>query len=221
MIAPNMATMLCFITTDLSISRELAQAALHSAVEQSFNRITVDGHQSPSDTVILMANGRAGNARLGSADPASEEFADAVLYVCSKLAEEIVRDAEGATKFIRVRVSGAPTVNEALLVARAIADSPLVKTAAAGEDPNWGRIVTAAGNSGVKLEPDKLTLHIGKEVAYTRGLPSGVSKERLRAQMKPAEILFWLDLGLGEHKATVCTCDLTCEYVRINAEYTT
>lgn len=221
MIAPNMATMLCFLTTDLCVSRELADEALRAAVDESFNRITVDGHRSPSDTVVLLANGEAGNSRLARGRKKSEEFADAVLYACTRLAEEIVRDAEGATKFIEVRVTGARTVKQAETVAREIADSPLVKTAANGEDPNWGRIVTAAGNSGVKLDPNKLVLHIGKEVAYEHGLPSDVPKQRLSEEMKSPELLFWLDLGQGKKKASVWTCDFSCDYVKINAEYTT
>jgi len=221
MIAPNMATMLCFLTTDLCVSKELADAVLRAAVNESFNRITVDGHPSPNDTVVLLANGQAGNARLARGRKKSEEFADAVLYASNRLAEEIVRNAEGATKFIEVRVTGARTTQQAETIARAIANSPLVKAAANGEDPNWGRIVTAAGNSGVKLNPAKLVLHIGKEVAYRRGTPADVPKERLREEMRSSDLLFWLEVGQGRAKASVWTCDLSCEYVKINAEYTT
>jgi len=221
MIAPNMATMLCFLTTDLCVSKELADAVLRAAVNESFNRITVDGHPSPNDTVVLLANGQAGNARLARGRKKSEEFADAVLYASNRLAEEIVRNAEGATKFIEVRVTGARTTQQAETIARAIANSPLVKAAANGEDPNWGRIVTAAGTSGVKLNPAKLVLHIGKEVAYRRGTPADVPKERLREEMRSSDLLFWLEVGQGRAKASVWTCDLSCEYVKINAEYTT
>lgn len=221
MIAPNMATMLCFLTTDLCVSKELAAKALRAAVDESFNRITVDGHPSPSDTVVLLANGQAGNPQLARGRKKSEEFTDAVLYACSGLAEQIVRDGEGATKLIEVRVTGARTTGQAETVAREIANSPLVKTAANGEDPNWGRIITAAGNSGVKIDPNRLVLRIGREVAFDHGAPSGVPKERVREEMKGSDLLFWLDLGQGRSKASIWTCDLSSEYVKINAEYTT
>jgi len=220
MIAPNMATMLCFLTTDVSLSSALLHACLNNAVESSFNRITIDGHMSTNDTVAIMANGASGVALT----PDSQElqtFQEGLHYVTGYLSKAIVKDGEGATKFIRIDVAGARSLNDATRIARSIADSPLVKTAINGCDPNWGRIVSAAGYAGVKLDESTTNLYINDILIFAKGMPAQCDLSKLGASMGNTDIHIRLELGLGDCKDTVWTCDLSHEYVTINAEYHT
>jgi len=223
MIAPNMATMLVFVVTDCAIAAGPLRSALRQAVSDSFNRISVDQHTSPSDTVLTLASGLAGNRTITTAagrDHAA--FARALTGLCRDLAYQIVRDGEGATRVFRVRVRGARTVADADRIGRAIVDSPLVKTAVHGGDPNWGRVVTAAGYSGAAIRPERMSLAIGGVPVYARGTPVEVrAARRLATIMRASEITFTLDVGLGRASAEWLGCDLSREYVAINADYTT
>jgi len=221
MIAPNMATMLCFITTDAAVTRPALERALRDAVEQSFNRITVDGHTSTNDTVVILANGAAGNAIIEEGTQAFAAFCEVVDLACLSLAKMMVRDGEGATKVIKIEVTGAQEREHATTAARAIANSPLVKTAVNGCDPNWGRIISAAGYSGCPLDEAKVRLWIGGILAFDRGLPSNASKGELEEQMQADEVHLKLDLGMGGEADTFWTCDFSEEYVKINAAYHT
>ena len=220
MIAPNLATMLCFITTDAAIPAPLLDECLRKSAEASFNRITIDGHTSTNDTVAIMANGASGI----SIPPNGSEvkiFQQGLDYVASYLAKAIVRDGEGATKFIQIDVVGARSRADAVRIARSIADSPLVKTAINGEDPNWGRIVSAAGYAGIKLNESKTNLYINDILIFSKGMPTQDNLDVISASMKAKDINLRLELGLGDSADTVWTCDLSHEYVTINAEYHT
>ena len=218
MIAPDMATMLAYVFTDADISRPDLQSALSEVVDTTFNAITVDGDTSTSDTVLLAATGRAGVTVASDED--LRAFRGALHGVMLDLAHQIVRDGEGATKFIEVRVTGATDDADARRVAGAIANSPLVKTAAAGEDPNWGRIVMAVGKSGARADRDRLTIRLGDVLVAENGwVATGYREEDGAAYMKRPEIVIAVDLGLGNVAATMWTCDLTARYVEINADY--
>ena len=223
MIHPNMATMLSFITTDAAIDSLILKQALSQAVELSFNMITVDGDTSTNDMVAVIANGEAGNETVTATDSQSyQEFYTALKTVCTELAQLIVRDGEGATKFLEINVTGAVSFAEAKCAAMAIAKSPLVKTAFFGQDPNWGRILCAAGYSGAQSQPDKTSLVIGGLTIVVDGQGAvGFDTEKLKAVMAAKDIVVTLDLGLGTAAATVWTCDFSYEYVKINGEYTT
>lgn len=237
MIAPNLATMLVFITTDAAISPAMLKRALRLATAASFNRISVDQHTSPSDTVAVLASGLAGNRAINRTGKGFDAFTDQLTELCKDLAYQIVKDGEGATRIFRVTVDGARTEREADRVAKAVVDSPLVKTAVHGGDPNWGRIITAAGYSGVPINPSKLSLTIGKKwthgsaaatsggvCVFDQGVPTKLSPaqaRRLNAAMQPKEVHFNLTLGRGQASVTWLGCDLSREYIRINAEYTT
>lgn len=221
MIEPNMATMLAFITTDAAIEPVILNAALHDAVERSFNAITVDGDTSTNDTVLVLANGVAGNAVIATNDENYSAFYEALEYVCIHLAKLIIRDGEGATKFLEITVTGAQNFVEAKIAAKAIANSPLVKTAFFGQDPNWGRIVAAAGYSGADLDQSQVVLFIGGHKIVEHGKGTGMAGEALKQVMAEQDIEITLDLGVGSAQATVWTCDFSYEYVRINGEYTT
>lgn len=220
MICPHMATMLCFILTDAAIEQPSLQGALGSAVEQSFNRITVDGDMSTNDTVLVLANGRAGGQRINAATPAFAAFQQALTDLCTDLAKQIVRDGEGVGRVIAVRVFGAADEADAHRVAKAVANSPLVKTAVHGRDFNWGRIAAAAGSAGVDFDPGKATIAIGNIVGYDQGRPAGDPGPMADAAFEGDEVLIEVDLGMGEAEVTVWGNDLTEEYVRINAKYT-
>jgi glutamate N-acetyltransferase/amino-acid N-acetyltransferase len=220
MIAPNLATMLCFITTDVSMSASLLNECLRNAVESSFNRITIDGHMSTNDTIAIIANGASG-VNITSNSPELQLFQQGLNYVTGYLAKAIVKDGEGATKFIQIEVVGAKSKSDATRVARSIADSPLVKTAINGCDPNWGRIVSAAGYAGVDLDEAKINLHINDILIFSKGMPANCDMNSLSKSMKRTEINIRLELGLGSYADTVWTCDLSHEYVSINAEYHT
>lgn len=220
MIAPNLATMLCFITTDVAVPAKLLDECLRKSADSSFNRITIDGHTSTNDTVAIIANGASGVSIL----PGSEElkaFQQGLDHVTGHLAKAIVKDGEGATKFVQICVSGARSRNDAARIAKSIADSPLVKTALNGEDPNWGRIVSAAGYAGAEMDESKTTLYINDVLIFTKGMPTRCDLNALGQSMKNSEINIRLELGLGSAVDTVWTCDLSHEYVTINAEYHT
>jgi glutamate N-acetyltransferase/amino-acid N-acetyltransferase len=215
MIHPNMATMLGIITTDAKVGRAALQAALNAAVNVSFNRISVDGDTSTNDTVIVLANGMSGVA------PEAADFQAALSYVCAELAKMIVRDAEGASKFITLRVSGARSEAEAHQVASTIATSPLVKTAIYGRDANWGRVLAAAGRSGVAIEPARISLKFGALTVLKDGTPLAFDEAEALRILTEKDIDIALDLGQGTASTTMWTCDLTHEYVSLNADYRT
>jgi len=221
MIHPNMATMLAVVTTDARLEPARLDRALRAAVERSFNRISVDGDMSTNDTVLVLASGASGVA----VDDASEAaFTDSLTGVCASLARQIARDGEGATRLVELRVTGAASERQAHRVGDAIACSPLVKTAIHGNDPNWGRILAAAGYSGEAIEPERVRLWFGEGDALQlleRGLPLSFDAARASALLREDPAVVRLDLGLGTSDAVVWTCDLSAEYVRINADYTT
>ncbi len=224
MIAPNMATMLSFITTDAHIDSTLLKKALKDAAAMTFNRISVDHDTSTSDTVIVMASGQAGNTKITRLGQSYDLFFQGLLKICQKLAYAIVKDGEGATKVYRVKVSRARSVKDADKVGKTVVGSPLVKTAIFGADPNWGRIVMAVGRSGAVIKPEKLSISIGGIKLCLAGEPihlSATKSKKLKQIMQQKEILIAIDLGLGTSEAQWLGCDLSYQYVRINAEYTT
>ncbi|TNE30375.1 MAG: bifunctional glutamate N-acetyltransferase/amino-acid acetyltransferase ArgJ [Alphaproteobacteria bacterium] len=221
MIAPDMATMLGYIFTDAAVAPAFLQQLLSDANGQTFSCITVDGDTSTSDTVLAFATGAAGNTSLASFDSAgADAFAAALTDVCRQLAQLVVRDGEGATKLITIRVTGAASDESARRVGMSIANSPLVKTAIAGEDANWGRVVMAVGKAGEPADRDRLSIAFGGTWTARDGLPvEGYDEAPVAAHLKGAEIDIEVDLGLGEGRATVWTCDLTHGYISINADY--
>lgn len=220
MIHPNMATMLSYIATDCAISPGILDNALRKAVDLSYNSITVDGDTSTNDTVLLLANGAAGNSPLTSRSRDMEAFQSALNYVTRELAKMIVRDGEGATKIIEIHVKGSTSKVSAKKAANAIGRSNLVKTAFFGMDPNWGRIAAAAGYSGVKIAPEKMDIYFNDLQVVKKGLCVGGDWERkAREEMNGAEVRVTLDLNMGKASATVWASDLTYEYVKINASY--
>jgi len=221
MIHPNMATMLAFITTDAAVEPGLMGAMVRSVADRSFNQVTVDGDSSTNDTFLLLANGAAGNAPVRPGTAEAEALERAVLQVAQQLARAIARDGEGATKLMTVRVVEAASVEEARTAARAVASSSLVKTAIHGGDPNWGRIVCALGYSGAELAIDRLHLSIGGVVVFERGAGVEVDLAAVRRIFEQPEIEIVATLGVGAGAAEAWGCDLSEEYVRINADYTT
>jgi glutamate N-acetyltransferase/amino-acid N-acetyltransferase len=218
MIAPNMATMLAFITSDAHIEPTPLQGILTEVVQQTFNCITVDGDTSTNDMVILLANGASGTTLRGHS---LERFQQGLYQVCEYLAKRIVRDGEGATRLFEVRVEGASSPQEARQVARTIAESLLVKTALHGGDPNWGRILAAAGRSGVPIELNHLRLTLQDVVVFENGQPIPFDEGALAQKLLGEEVLIRLELGQGEASAHFWSCDLTAEYVKINSAYRT
>lgn len=222
MIHPNMATMLTFLTTDAAVAPDVLKRAVKAAADKSFNMVVVDGDTSTNDSMIVLANGLAENEIILSEEhPDYPVFFEALLACAQDLAKMIARDGEGATKFLEVNVTGAATWAEAKTAAMAIAKSPLVKTAFFGKDPNWGRIVCAAGYSGVQMEPDKVNLEIGGVRLVEHGMNCNVPLESLKDIMEQHDISMKIDLGAGSEEATVWTCDFSYEYVKINGEYHT
>ncbi|MBL8534634.1 MAG: bifunctional glutamate N-acetyltransferase/amino-acid acetyltransferase ArgJ [Betaproteobacteria bacterium] len=224
MLQPNMATMLAFIATDAKVARPVLDGLVREVADRSFNRVTVDGDTSTNDSFVLIATGRSGMPEIASAgDARYGELRDTVLQVAVPLAQAIARDGEGATKFITVEVQGAATADEALRVARSIANSPLVKTAFFASDPNLGRLIMAIGNAGVpSLDVSRVNLWLGDVLVIERGGRSATYREEDGARvMKPAEISVRVDLGRGAGATTVWTCDYSYDYVKINAEYRT
>jgi glutamate N-acetyltransferase/amino-acid N-acetyltransferase len=222
MIHPNMATMLAVLTTDAAMPPATLQEALKAAVARSFNRVSVDGDMSTNDTVLLLASGTSGVAPDGAGTAA---FTAALTDACVSLAKQIARDGEGATRLVEISVTGARDEAGAHTVADSIARSPLVKTAIHGGDPNWGRVLAAAGYSGAAIDPDRLTLDLGAPGGTLQlvrdGLPVAYDEQVASALLRRDPVLLHLDLGLGGGQATVWTCDLSAEYVAINAHYTT
>ena len=221
MIAPDMATMLGFIFTDAAVEPGFLQAALSSANRKTFSCITVDSDTSTSDTVLAFATGKAGNAPLASEeDEGASAFVAALSELCMELAQLVVRDGEGASKLIEITVEGAESDRSAHVVAMSIANSPLVKTAIAGEDANWGRVVMAVGKAGEPAERDRLAIRFGDTQVARGGLAvEGYDEAPVAAHLKGREISIGVDLGLGEGRAMVWTCDLTHGYISINADY--
>ncbi|GMV95377.1 MAG: arginine biosynthesis bifunctional protein ArgJ [Candidatus Hydrogenedentota bacterium] len=219
MIAPNMATMICAITTDAAIAPGLLQSALRDAVEASFNCICIDNDMSTSDTVLCLANGMADAAEIAPASEDYTTFATALTDLCKHMARELVMDGEGATKFVEIAVEGTATDDQAKTVARSIAFSQLCKTAFFGQDPNWGRFVCAAGYAGVQFEPADLALWLDDLQLVEGGTPTGYREEDAAAVMKQREFRIRLRLGNGPGKAVFWTSDLSDGYVRINADY--
>ncbi|MBS3957038.1 MAG: bifunctional glutamate N-acetyltransferase/amino-acid acetyltransferase ArgJ [Clostridiales bacterium] len=224
MIMPDMATMLAFLTTDAPLDAEACRAALTLAAGRTFNRITVDGDTSTNDTAALMASGAAtivDGAPITVAHPAFDAVAAAVTHVCAELARMIVRDGEGATKLVSVVVRGAASAHDAEAAARTIANSPLVKTALFGGDANWGRVAMALGNSGADVDPDRVDIVFAGIPTCTGGTAVAFDEDAAALALSADEIELLVDLHLGEFEATVLTCDLTYEYVRINGAYRT
>jgi glutamate N-acetyltransferase/amino-acid N-acetyltransferase len=221
MIEPNMATMLAYVVTDAAIAAPALDALLRDINERSFNAITVDSDTSTSDTVLLFATGTAGHQPITDPeDPALKEFRDRLEKVMGDLARQVVRDGEGASKFIAVTVTGAETDVAARKVAKSIANSPLVKTAIAGEDANWGRIVMAVGKTYEKVDPKKLSVVFGGQQVTEKGrVRHGYDEAALTAHLKGQDIDIAVDLGVGNGRSTVWTCDLTHGYIEINADY--
>jgi glutamate N-acetyltransferase/amino-acid N-acetyltransferase len=223
MIAPDMATMLAYVFTDAAIPAPVLQDLLTAGTAKSFNAITVDSDTSTSDTLMLFATGKAGNAPVSSAkDPALRAFKKALDDLLLDLALQVVKDGEGASKFVEIRVTGAASARAARTIGMSIANSPLVKTAVAGEDANWGRIVMAVGKSGEKADRDTLSISIGGvRVAKDGQIAEGYDEAPVTAHMKGTDIVFEVDIGVGRGKATVWTCDLTHAYIDINGSYRT
>jgi glutamate N-acetyltransferase/amino-acid N-acetyltransferase len=221
MIHPDMATLLAVVTTDADVAAADLQTLLGEVADSSFNTITVDGDTSTNDTLLALANGAAGGPRLSPGSAGFEAFRGALLGVCEQLAEQVVADAEGATKHFRVSVSGAADDAEARLAARTVALSPLVKTAVHGADPNWGRIVMALGRSGARFTLDRCRVAIAGVTVFERGAPTGADLGSLSAALREPRCDIDIDLGGGDGRGHAWGCDLTADYVRINAEYTT
>jgi glutamate N-acetyltransferase / amino-acid N-acetyltransferase len=220
MICPHMATMLCFLMTDIAVNQMILDKALRDAVKRSFNRITVDGEMSTNDTVLIMANGMLGNAEITEKSKSYRVFQNALSDVTYELSKLIARDGEGATKLIEIEVKGARSETDAEKAAFAVANSSLVKTALYGNDANWGRIMAALGYSSVSLVEEKIDIYFGKVNVVHKGLSNGMDEEAYKV-LKGKEIQITIDLHLGRSFARVLTCDLTEEYIRINATYRT
>ncbi len=219
MINPNMATMLCFLTTDADIELRALRSSLRDSAEDSFNAITVDGDMSTNDSVFILANCLAGNPRIKYGTKDYKIFCGALCYVTAYLAKEMVRDGEGASKFIEVEVRGAKNKDDAVKIAKGIANSNLVKTAMAGEDPNIGRIASAAGAAGVKFEESKFDISIGGIKIVEGGNAVYQKRPKVKRLLKKDEIGISVDLHSGKASAKVWTCDLTERYIKINARY--
>lgn len=221
MIAPGLATMLAFIATDISISGGFLQQCLEKVVDKTFNAILVDGDMSTNDMVVAMANGMAGGGEVLPRSKAARSFEQALGLVCEKLARKIVKDGEGATKFIEVLVLGAKSDKEAKVAAKAVAGSNLVKTAFFGEDANWGRIVAALGASQAQVDSGKVAIYFDNAQIVKQGQGVSFNESQVKKLLKNSEILLKIDLGLGSGKAIVWTTDLSYDYVRLNAAYQT
>ena len=221
MIAPNMATMLAFIASDAAISPALLRHALKRAVDSTFNCITVDMHTSTSDMVAVLANGASESKPLRRGTAAYRAFVDALTILCNDLAAQIVADGEGATRIIKITITGAASAADARKAAMAIANSPLVKCAFHGADPNWGRIVSAAGYSGAKCDPNRMVCRLAGKVVFNRGKAAKFNAAQLSKQMQKDCVLVALDLGAGRSSGHALTCDLSQDYIKINADYHT
>ncbi len=220
MICPNMATMLCVLTTDAKVNSGFLKSSLANAVANTFNCIAVDNDMSTNDSVVILANGMSGiDVSLDQQD--SITFMNALAHVCERLAKSIVKDGEGATKFVEIEVLGARSIEEAKKVAKTIATSQLCKTAFFGGDPNWGRIVCAVGYSGVPVEPENVSLWINDVKLFANGLPAEYEEKVVAEAMKEKEFIVKVDLGMGNYSTKFWTTDLSYDYVKINADYRT
>jgi glutamate N-acetyltransferase/amino-acid N-acetyltransferase len=217
MIHPDMATMLVYIFTDLDAEPKELQSALKAAADTTIQAISVDGDTSTNDTVLLLASG-ASKVKLAEV---ATEFAEALRGVCASLAEQIVRDGEGAQHLVRLQITGAKSVAEARTIARSIANSPLVKTAWAGCDPNWGRILSSVGKSGVAVDPALINIHFGPQQVCKQGTAYPFDEKQAHEYLKQPEYEIKVELGRGSSALEFLTCDLTVEYVHINADYST
>jgi glutamate N-acetyltransferase/amino-acid N-acetyltransferase len=222
MIEPNMATMLSFVATDASITPALLRRMLGRVADATYNRLTIDGEGSTSDTVVLMASGLAGGPSLRSGTSMASQFEAALLAICEDLVRQLARDGEGATKLIVVEIEGARSAAEADLAARRIGNSMLVKTAVFGGDPNWGRIMQTIGAAGITWNPERTRVRIGGVAVFSAGRSAGTAaRKRAEKALRAEEIRIQVDLGRGRGTARLLTCDLSYDYVKINAEYTT
>jgi len=221
MIAPNMATTLLFVTTDVAITKPLLAKALKHAVGNSLNKLTVDGHQSTNDTAIILASGLAGNRPIVSQCPRYKKFARALADLCDDLTKQMALDAEGATRMFKVIVKGAAIKADAAKAARAVANYPLVKCAVRGADPNWGRIICAVGSAGVRLNPNKLSCKLGDITVFKNGAPKKFDAKSASKVISQKEHTITVDLGAGDMSDFCYGCDLSKEYVAINADYHT
>lgn len=221
MIRPNMATMLCYITTDIAIDQALLQKAISGCIEKSFNMISVDGDMSTNDMVIVLANGEANNTKITEENADYQIFFDKLMMLCTELAKQIAADGEGASKFLTINVKGAKSFADAKTVGMAIANSPLVKTAFFGEDPNWGRVICAVGYSGADMVPEKTVVKFGGITIFANGTGATYDEKALAHVMKEKDIVIDIELNMGQEDATVWSCDLSYEYVKINGEYHT
>jgi glutamate N-acetyltransferase/amino-acid N-acetyltransferase len=220
MISPHMATMLCFLMTDIAVDRKALETTLRDTVRRSFNRITVDGDMSTNDTVLIMANGELGNRPITEKSPSFRSFRETVADISYQLSKLIVKDGEGATKLVEIEVRGARSEADAEMAAFSVANSSLVKTAVYGNDANWGRIMAALGYSGINFAEDKVAIYFGKIKVVHNGLSNGMDREAGKV-LRGKEVPVIIDLHLGKSSAKVLTCDLTEEYIRVNATYRT
>jgi glutamate N-acetyltransferase/amino-acid N-acetyltransferase len=221
MIGPNMATTLCFITTDVSISKALLAKSLREAIGNSLNKLTVDGWQSTNDTAVILASGLAGNRLIASKSPQYKKFTNELVSLCEDLARQMALDAEGATKCFKVIVKGAASKEEAAKAARAVAGYDLVKCAVHGNDPNWGRIICAVGSCGVKINENKLSCKIGPVTVFRNGRPAKFDAKKASKIISGKEHTITVDLGCGKASDFCYGCDLSREYITINADYHT
>ncbi|MBN1526023.1 MAG: bifunctional glutamate N-acetyltransferase/amino-acid acetyltransferase ArgJ [Candidatus Omnitrophica bacterium] len=220
--AAGHATMLCFITTDAAVSKKMLGAALDEAVADSFNMVSVDGDMSTNDMCLVLANGMAGNRRIAAKNRDYAAFASALKFVATELAKKMARDGEGATKFIEIKVTGAKTAADAKDIARKVSTSTLLKCAVFGGDPNWGRVVAAAGASGVAIDPGTVDIYLGGVKVLSNGMTvRGYDLKKAEALFKKDAIDIKVGLKSGKHEATAWTCDLSHKYVEINSEYST
>lgn len=220
MIAPNMATMLAFVTTDARLPAPLLQEAMNRAMAVSFNCVTVDGDTSTNDMCLMLASGM-GAGEISRPGPAFEDFVDALTRLCVGLAKQVARDGEGATKLVEIIVRGAATEAGAHRIAKTVAESPLVKTALFGNDPNWGRLLMAAGRAGVPFDPSTIDVRIGEHVVCAEGRSIEFDRDGAHDYLTGKEVQIVLDLNMGDEVATVWTCDYSYDYIKINAEYHT
>jgi len=221
MIHPRLATTLAFVLTDAFITKALLEEALTEACERSYNRITVDGDTSTNDTLTVLANGASGASLIEQKDETYHHFLQGLTEVCQSLAQQIVRDGEGASKFVEIAIEGADCEPNATRIARSIANSPLVKTALAGEDANWGRILCAAGYSGVRFDPDRVGIKIGDLEVCKNGTGLSFDEALAKQILSRRDIRITVNLNVGSSSATMWTCDLTKDYIHINADYRT
>jgi glutamate N-acetyltransferase/amino-acid N-acetyltransferase len=221
MIGPNMATTLCFITTDAAITKPLLARALGNAIGESLNKLTVDGHQSTNDTAIILASGLAGNRPIDRQSGEYKKFAKTLVDLCEDLARQMALDAEGATRMFKVVVEGAATQADATKAARAVANYDLVKCAVHGGDPNWGRIICAVGSSGVKLNPRKMSCKLDDLAVFKNGAPTNFDRHKASKIVSQKSHTITVDLGVGKYSDFCFGCDLSKDYITINAEYHT